>query len=96
MGGGKESCQWKKKKKKEKPFVAKILARAAWALTVQPPLSFRPTAADDKTPAANYTADGESLKWDCQSKGWPCVCKFDGKLGGGAELQEEGLFCLSR
>lgn len=43
------------------------LDRAARPFTALPPLSFRPTAADDKTPAANYPADGESLKWDCQS-----------------------------
>lgn len=46
---------------------AETLARAAWPFTGLPPHSSRPTAADDKTPAANYPADGESLKWDCQS-----------------------------
>lgn len=46
---------------------AETLAGAAWPFTALPPLSSRPTAADDKAPAANYPADGESLKWDCQS-----------------------------
>lgn len=46
---------------------AETLARAAWPFTALTPLYSRPTAADDKTPAANYPADGESLKWDCQS-----------------------------
>lgn len=70
---------------KEEPFVAETLARAAWPFTAQPPLSFRPTTADDKTPAANYPADGESLKWDCQSNGGPCVCSGD-KSGGRVEV----------
>lgn len=58
---------------KEEPFVAETLARAAWPFTAQPPLSSRPTTADDKAPAANYPADGESLKWDCQSNGGALV-----------------------
>lgn len=67
---------------KEEPFVAKTLAKAAWLFTVRPPLSSRPTTADDKAPAANYPADGESLKWDCQSEGWP-LCLQWGKSEGG-------------
>lgn len=62
---------------KEEPLVAKTLARAAWPFTTQPPLSSRPTTADDKAPAANYPADGESLKWDCQSEGWPLCQQWD-------------------
>lgn len=67
---------------KEKPFVAKTLARPAWPFTALPPLSTGPTTADDKAPAANYPADGESLKWDCQSKGWPLCLKWDKCEGG--------------
>lgn len=67
---------------KEEPFVAKTLARAAWSFTAQPPLSSKPTTADDKAPAANYPADGESLKWDCQSKGWPLCLRWDKSEGG--------------
>lgn len=67
---------------KEEPFVAKTLARAAWPFIALPPLSFRPTTADDKAPAANYPADGESLKWDCQSKGWPLCLQRDKFKGG--------------
>ena len=66
-GGGEQSV-WVSS---VKPFIAKTLARASWPFTVQPPVSSRPTTADDKDPAANYPADGESLKWDCRSKGWP-------------------------
>jgi len=79
---------------KEKPYVSKTLARAAWPFTVRPPLSSRPTTADDKTPAANYPADGESLKWDCQSKGWPLCLWIWGrvKVGGKeAELQRHAF-----
>lgn len=67
---------------KEEPFEAKTLARAAWPFTAQPPLSSWPTTADDKAPAANYPADGESLKWDCQSKGWPLCLQWDKSEGG--------------
>lgn len=45
------------------------------------PLLQAPTA-DDKDPAANYPADGESLKWDCQSKGWPLCLQWDNSEGG--------------
>ena len=67
---------------KEEPFVAKTLARPAWPFTARPPLSSRPTTADDKAPAANYPADGESLKWDCQSEGWPLCLQRDKFEGG--------------
>lgn len=59
--------QWLLPAFKEKPFVAGTLAGAAWPFAALPPLSSKPTTADDKVPAANYPADGESLKWDCQS-----------------------------
>lgn len=71
---------------KEEPFVAKTLARAVWPFTAQTPLFSRPTTADDKAPAANYPADGESLKWDCQSEGWPLCLqwdKFEGRVKAG-------------
>lgn len=65
----------------EGPFVAKTLARPAWPFTAQAPLSPWPTTADDKAPDANYPADGEPLKWDCQSKGWPFCLKRQGLWG---------------
>lgn len=67
-GGGGEQSVWVSS---VKPFIAKSLVRASWPFTVQPPLSFRPTTADDKDPAANYPADAKPLKWDFRSKGWP-------------------------
>lgn len=62
---------------KEGPFVAETLARAAWPFKDQPPCPSKPTTADDKAPAANYPADGESLKWGCQSRGWSLRLQWD-------------------
>lgn len=72
IGMGVDSCQLKRE-----GFVAKTLAESGFPFIVQPPLYSRPTTADDKAPAANYPADGESLKCDCQSKGWPLCLQWD-------------------
>lgn len=69
---------------KEGPFVDEPLARAAWLFKEQPPCSSKPTTADDKASAANYPADGESLKWGCQSEGWSLCLQWD-------KIQERGL-----
>lgn len=68
---------------KEGPFVAETLARAAWPFKDRHPCSSKPTTADDKASAANYLADGESVKWACHSEGWPLLLQWD-------KIQERG------
>lgn len=79
---------------KEGPFVAETLARAAWPFKDQPPCSCKPTTADDKASAANYPADGESLKCRCQSEGWSLCLQWDKiQERGVKEVRIQGSFC---
>lgn len=78
---------------KEGPFVAETLARAAWPFKDQPPCSSKPTTADDKASAANYPADGESVKWGCQSEGWSLCLQWDKiREKGVNEVRAQGSF----
>lgn len=77
---------------KEAPFVAETLARAAWPFKDQPACSSKPTTADDKASAANYPADGESLKWGCQSEGWSLCLQWDRIQEGVGGLGIQGSF----
>lgn len=78
---------------KEGPFVAETLARAAWPFKDQPPCSSKPTTADDKASAANYPADGESVKWGCQNEGWSLCLQWDKiREKGVNEVRAQGSF----
>lgn len=70
-GGGLLLGTWPPASYREEPFVAKTAASPAWPFTAEAPVPSRAATADDKAPAANYPGDGEPLKWDCQSRGWP-------------------------